>query len=434
MQTSDTLGVLPRTDARALTTVAVPPGMAGVLNVTQALSQAIRGAGPAVVPVPTTPQGVVEQILDAVRPDSPAQPIESDDIAAVVTTSGSTGTPRGVLLTGDALVASATAFGTRFGTESRWVVSLPVHRIGGLMVLVRSLVHNSPYEVDPSVGGARPFAPATFAATTRRAARRSAADGRRLMVSLVPTQIARLVEAGGLGIEALQAYDVVLSGAAATPQPLLNTLREYGIKVVVSYGMSETCGGCVFDGQPLDGVDVSLGTQNDAEPGRISIGGTVLASGYRLRPDLDALTFIGGRVMTHDVGRLDQMGLLHVLGRLDDVVTVGGVNVALSAVESIVRHHPMIDEVAMIDVTDPEWGSLPMAYIVLRSPDLDRQSLEGELRHAIEQRIGRAALPRYFAYVDYLPMLDSGKVDRLALRLQATKDLERARTQGRRAK
>lgn len=253
------------------------------------------------------------------------------------------------------------------------------------------------------------------------------------MVSLVPTQIARLVESGQAGIEALQAYDVVLSGAAATPQPLLNTLREHGIKVVVSYGMSETSGGCVFDGQPLDGVDISLGTQSDAEPGRISIGGAVLASGYRLRPDLDALTFLGGRVMTHDVGRLDQMGLLHVLGRLDDVVTVGGVNVALSAVESIVRHHPMIDEVAMIDVPDTEWGSLPMAYIVLRNHDLDRQALEGELRFAIEQRIGRAALPRFFAYVDYLPMLDSGKVDRLALRLQASKDLERARTQGRRA-
>ena len=433
MHTSDTLGVLPRMDPRALTAVAVPPGMAGVLNVTQAIADAISGDGPAVVPVPTSPQGVVDQIIDAVRPNSPASPIESDRIAAVVTTSGSTGTPRGVLLTGSALVASATAFGTRFGTEARWVVSLPVHRIGGLMVLVRSLVHNSPYEVDPSVGGGRPFEAATFAATTKRAARRSAADGRRLMVSLVPTQIARLVESGPVGIEALQAYDVVLSGAAATPQPLLNTLREHNVKVVISYGMSETCGGCVFDGQPLDGVDISLGTQNDAEPGRISVGGSVLASGYRLRPDLDALTFIGGRVMTHDVGRLDQMGLLHVLGRLDDVVTVGGVNVALSAVESIVRHHPMIDEVAMIDVTDPEWGSLPMAYIVLRSHDIDRQSLEGELRFAIEQRIGRAALPRYFAYVDYLPMLDSGKVDRLGLRLQASKDLERARTSGRRA-
>jgi O-succinylbenzoic acid--CoA ligase len=404
--------------------------MAGVLRVSEALEAALRGTGPAIVPVPTGPSGVVEQILSEIRPDNSDWPVESDSIAVCIATSGSTGTPRGVLLTADALVSAATAFGSRFGTDSRWVVSLPVHRIGGLMVLVRSLVLGTPYEVDPSVGGGRPFDPVTFAATTKRAARRSAADGRQMMVSLVPTQITRLVEHGPAGIEALQAYDVVLSGAAATPQPLLNKLRDNGVNVVVSYGMSETCGGCVFNGQPLDGVDISLAADNDAEPGRISIGGNVLASGYRLRPDLDALTFLNGRVLTHDVGRLDQMGLLHVLGRLDDVVTVGGVNVALSAVEAIVRHHPVIDEVAMIDVTDPEWGSLPMAYITLRNHNIDRQALEAEIRDAIEQRIGRAALPRYFAYVDYLPMLDSGKVDRLALRLQATKDLERAQSAG----
>lgn len=427
MLTSDTLGVLPRSNPRALTAVSVPPGMAGVLNLSEALGDALLGSGPAIVPVPTGPEGVVEAIMDATRPGSTAYPIESDDIAVVVSTSGSTGTPRGVLLSSHALIASAKAFGNRYGNDARWVVSMPVHRIGGLMVLVRSWASNSPYEVDPSVGGNKPFEAATFAATTKRAARRCAADGRRLMVSLVPTQIARLVDAGEVGIAALQAYDVVLSGAAATPQPLLNTLRQNGINVVVSYGMSETAGGCVFDGQPLDGVDISLATQLDIEPGRISVGGTVLASGYRLRPDLDALTFIGGRVMTHDVGRLDSMGLLHVLGRMDDVVTVGGVNVALSAVEAIVRHHPLIDEVAMIDVSDEEWGSLPMAYIILRHTDVDRLALEGEIRNAIEQRIGRAALPRYFAYVESLPMLDSGKVDRLGLRLQATKDLERAR-------
>ena len=427
MHTSDTLGVTPRSNPRMLKAVAVPPGMAGVLTLTDALSDSLLGSGPAVLPIPTGPQGVVDTIWDTAKPDSPNHPLEGDDIAAVVATSGSTGSPRAVLLSNRALIASATAFGTRFGTDARWVVSLPVHRIGGLMVLVRSWLHNSPYEVDPSVGGARPFDPATFASTTKRAARRCAADGRRLMVSLVPTQIARLLDAGDVGLQALQAYDVVLSGAAATPQPLLNKLREHGVNVVISYGMSETCGGCVFDGQPLDGVDISLASQTDAEPGRISIGGSVIASGYRLRPDLDSLTFIGGRVMTHDVGGLDSMGLLHVLGRLDDVVTVGGVNVALSAVESIVRHHPEIEEVAMIDIADPEWGSLPMAYIVLRHNDVDRPALESEIRGAIEQRIGRAALPRYFAYVEALPMLDSGKVDRLGLRLQASTDLARAR-------
>ncbi|CAB4333464.1 MAG: AMP-binding protein [Actinobacteria bacterium] len=427
MATSDTLGVIPRSQPRGLASVHVPAGMAGVLNLSEALGPAMTGTGPAIVPIPAGSSQIVDSIIEATKPDNPLHPIESDSIALVVATSGSTGTPRGVLLSTQALTASAEAFGRRFGTNSRWVVTLPVHRISGIMVLVRSWVYGSPYEVDPSVGGNRPFDATTFASTTKRAARRCAADGRSLMVSLVPTQIMRLLESGQVGIEALQAYDVVLSGAAATPQPLLNTLREYGVKVVVSYGMSETSGGCVFDGQPLDGVNIALGSQQGAEPGRISISGPVMSAGYRLRPDLDAVTFVDGRLMTHDVGRLDGAGLLHVLGRLDDVVTVGGVNVALSAVESIVRHHPLIEDVAVIDVSDMTWGSLPMAYIALRDPHTNRQELEQEIRTAIEQRIGRAATPRFFAYMDRLPMLDSGKTDRLTLRLRASKDVERSR-------
>jgi O-succinylbenzoic acid--CoA ligase len=250
-----------------------------------------------------------------------------------------------------------------------------------------------------------------------------------MMVSLVPTQIARLIESGSVGIEALQSYEVVLSGAAATPQPLLEKMREYGIKVSISYGMTETCGGCVFDGRPLDGVNISLGTKDDVEPGRISISGPVVASGYRLRRDLNSVTFIDGRLVTHDVGKLDSQDLLHVLGRLDDVVTVGGVNVALSAVEALIRHHRDIEDVAVIDVYDELWGSLPMAYVVLRNANVDTPTLTTAIQDAIAQRIGRAATPRTIHFVDALPMLDSGKVDRLNLRLQAAQDIKDGRVQ-----
>jgi O-succinylbenzoic acid--CoA ligase len=317
--------------------------MGGVLKLASVIGPALDGTGPAIAPMAESPEFIVRQTLEAIRPSDPEFPLESNDIALVCPTSGSTGTPKGVLLSQQALEASATAFGNRFGTNNRWVVSMPAHRIAGIMVLVRSWFHSSPFEIDPSVGGARTFEAAAFAATTMRALRQSNNDGRSLMVSLVPTQIARLLESGSVGIEALQSYDLVLSGAAATSQPMLNKMRELGIKVSVSYGMTETCGGCVFDGSPLDGVNISLGTQDDIEPGRVTISGTVTASGYRLRPDLDAVSFISGQVQTHDVGKLDSSGLLHILGRMDDVVTVGGVNVALSAVESLIRHHPAID-------------------------------------------------------------------------------------------
>lgn len=407
---------------RVLTAVTVPPGMGGILKLASVIGRALDGTGPAIAPMAESPEFIVTQTLAALRPDNPAFPLESNDIAIVSTTSGSTGTPRGVLLSQQALAASATAFGNRFGTNNRWVVSVPAHRIAGIMVLVRSWFHNSPFEIDPSVGGARTFQAAAFAATTMRAVRESNGDGRSLMVSLVPTQIARLLESGSVGVEALQSYDLVLSGAAATPQPMLNKMRELGIKVSVSYGMTETCGGCVFDGRPLDGVNISLGTKDDIEPGRVRISGTVAASGYRLRPDLDAVSFISGQVQTHDVGKLDSSGLLHILGRLDDVVIVGGVNVSLSAVESLIRHHPAIEDVAVIDLQDELWGSIPIAYVVTRNHISNSANLISEIQSTIQEQISRAVVPRTVQFVTSLPMLDSGKIDRISLRMQAANE------------
>jgi len=397
--------------------------MSGVYALASRLASALDGTGPAISPIPVGDSELLNDLRLAIRPNDDDYPLESAEIAIVCATSGSTGTPRAVLLSRDALLSSATAFGQRFGTDARWVVSLPVNHIAGIMVLVRSWLHGNPFEVDPSVGGARPFDAPTFAATTAIAQRASRLDGLPLMVSLVPTQIARLLEAGSVGLEALLAYDVVLSGAAATPQPMLETLRAHGVKVVVSYGMSETCGGCVFDGRPLDGVGITLGSQDESDPGRIRISGPMLASGYRLRPDLDAVTFIDGRLETQDVGRLDSAGLLHVLGRLDDVVIVGGVNVALSAVESVIRHHQDVAQVAVIDVQDELWGSLPIACVVTKSARADKQALTTDLKSQVSSRIGRAAAPRLVVFVDQLPMLDSGKVDRITLRLQVARDI-----------
>ena len=245
MTQSDIFGENPL--PRKLAAVMVSPGMGGVKSVWRVLGPALSGSGPAILPIATEPEQLRQQTLASLKPDAPSYPLESADVAIVCATSGSTGAPRGVLLSKKALQASATAFGSRFGTNNRWVVSLPVHRIAGIMVLTRAWFHSSPFEIDPSVGGARSFEAAAFSATTMRAKRESNKDGRALMVSLVPTQIARLLEAGTVGIEALQAFDLVISGAAATSQPMLQRLRDLGVNVSISYGMTETCGGCVFD-------------------------------------------------------------------------------------------------------------------------------------------------------------------------------------------
>jgi len=410
-------------NSRKLQAVPIPAGAAGVIRLAPALNLALSGDGPAIAPMPTGPAGLVELLNSAIKPDRVDFPLEAENIAVVCATSGSTGNPRGVLLTDSALTTSAESFAKRFGKDFRWIMSMPPYRIAGLMVLVRSFLHGSPYLIDPATGGGRAFEAATFAATTMQAVRESKVDGRPLAVSLVPTQIGRLLESGSVGIEALQSYDLILSGAAATPQPMLNKLRELGVKVVISYGMTETCGGCVYDGQPLDGVSISLGTKDDAEPGRISISGPVVAAGYRLRPDLDAVSFIDKKLMTHDVGQLDSSGLLHVLGRLDDVVQVGGTDVSLSAAESLIRHHPDIADVAVIDIADDLWGSIPMAYVTLRNNKVDQNLLAASIKETVANRIGRAATPRSIQFVDQLPMLDSGKIDRLTLRLQANESI-----------
>lgn len=415
-------------ESRKLTAVSIPSGAAGVLRLAPALKLAISGEGPAIAPMPTGPTGLIKLLNEAIKPDDSNYPLENSNIAVVCATSGSTGNPRGVLLTASALTSSADAFAKRFGKDFRWVMSMPPYRIAGIMVLIRSFVHGSPYLIDPATGGGRTFEAATFAATTMQAVRESKVDGRPLAVALVPTQIGRLLEAGSVGIEALSSYDLILSGAAATPQPMLTRLRELGINVVISYGMTETCGGCVYDGQALDGVSISLGTKDDIEPGRISISGPVLASGYRLRPDLDAVSFIERKLMTHDVGKLDSAGYLHVLGRLDDVVQVGGSNVSLSAVEALLRHHPDIADVAVIDIADSLWGSIPMAYVTLRSNAAinsaeNKEVLANAIKQTVADRIGRAATPRSIQFVEQLPMLDSGKIDRLTLRLQANESI-----------
>jgi O-succinylbenzoic acid--CoA ligase len=351
-----------------------------------ALAAALDG-GPAVVPE------VPAAVLAALRPD---EPLEHDDVALVVPTSGSTGAPKGVLLTAAALRASALATADRLGGHGQWLLAIPPVHIGGLQVLVRSLLAGT----TPVVLPPGPFDAAAFAAATARL------TGPRRCVSLVPTQLRRLLQAQDCA--GLRAYDAVLLGGAAAPAPLLERARAAGVRVVTTYGMTETSGGCVYDGVPLDGVRVSV------DGGRVRLGGPVVARGYRLRPDLTAAAFDGDVFTTSDLGRLDG-GVLTVLGRADDVVVSGGENVPPLAVEAALERHPSVLEAAVTGVPDEEWGSRVVALVVLRAP----LTLAAARDH-VAASLPRAWAPRELREVEALPLLASGKLDRAALRLQVT--------------
>lgn len=334
-----------------------------------------------------------------------------DAVAVVVRTSGSTGDPRAVLLSGSALRASAAATETRLSGPGQWLLALPVHHVAGLQVLVRSVLAGTVPVAMPS----GPFRAPAFVA----AADAMAGTGPRY-TSLVPTQLVRLLD-DPAATTALASFDAVLLGGAATSPDLLARATAAHVRVVTTYGMSETCGGCVYDGRPLDGVSVRL----DPE-GRILLAGPVLADGYLGRPDLGAAAFVqvdGVRhLRTTDVGTWSG-GTLSVLGRADDVLVTGGVKVPPGPVESVLAGLPGVGEVCVVGIADAEWGQLVVAVVVPR-PGVGPPSL-ADARAAVSARLGATHAPRHLVLADSLPLRGPGKIDRRAATLLAARHLER---------
>ncbi|WP_375425597.1 AMP-binding protein [uncultured Friedmanniella sp.] len=354
----------------------------------EALAAALAG-GPPIAPLP--PPGLErEQAMAMLVPE---EPVEAD-AAVVVSTSGSTGHPKGVLLSARAIRTATAATHERLGGPGDWVLGLPAHYVAGLMVLARAEV----------------------AGTTAARVRSDLADlaqvtdrlGSRRYLSIVPTQLARALEQPVL-LPALTSFDAVLVGGGPLAGPLADAAARAGVAVVTTYGMSETCGGCVYDGVPLAKVDVAL----DPVDGRVSIGGGSLFSGYRLRPDLTADAVRNGRLVTADRGRWAD-GRLTVLGRLDDVVVSGGMNVDLTEVERAVRSWPElgVGDVAVVGVPDVEWGTAVVAVLEGDQPDPEAS---GRLRAHLRDRLPAYAAPRALLGRRPLPRTSSGKIDRRRL-------------------
>ncbi len=319
-------------------------------------------------------------------------PLEEPDVALVVATSGSTGEPKGVLLTRDALWASARATHDRLGGPGAWVCALPTHYVAGAMTLVRAHVAGTPVH----------FAAADLTDLP-------VADGR-TYCSLVPTQLHRALAPGAPPdvVDRLAGYAAILVGGAAVAPGLLAEARRRGLRLVRTYGMTETCGGCVYDGVPLDGVTVDL------EVDRVRITGDVVFSGYRGQPGQTSTvlshTPAGRRFATADRGVWDD-GRLQVVGRVDDVVVSGGANVDLAAVQRVVDAvfgDPSSGGVVVLGVPDGEWGTAVVAVTTSTT------TLE-QIRSRIGDRVAAWALPKRVRRVSTIPRTSSGKIDRQAL-------------------
>lgn len=324
------------------------------------------------------------------------QPID-DDIAVVVPTSGTTGAPKGAMLTAAALTASARATEDRIGGPGTWLLALPAHHIAGLQVLVRSVLAGTVPAVLDVAGG---FDPAALPAAAA-----SMGSGRRY-TSLVAAQLAKVLTDPAATVT-LAGFDAVLLGGGPAPARVLDDAAAAGISVVRSYGMSETAGGCVYDGVPLDRVEVRVdGT------GRVLLGGATLARGYRNPADPDPFAEFGW-FRTDDLGAVDDSGRLRILGRVDDAISTGGLTVLPQPVEAALAGHPAIAECAVFGVADQRLGQRVVTAVVLRAgfpaPSID------ELRSHVAVTLDHTAAPRELHIVDELPRRGIGKLDRRAL-------------------
>lgn len=312
------------------------------------------------------------------------------DTALIVESSGSTGVPKRISLSRHALLAAANASQLALGASGQWLLALPITYVAGIMVLVRSIVANTqPVLMNTAV----PFTAEAFA----RAA--SLMTGEHRFTSVVPTQLLRLAQAAETDehlLELLKRFDAILLGGQAPNAHVVEALRAKGVCIIETYGMTETAGGCFYNGVPLSGVTARI-----ADNGAIEISSPTLAN--NVADDQ-------GWYQTSDLGAIDSLGKLTVLGRLNRVVASGGIKVSLDRVEELIRAIGGVIDVAAIAVDSEEWGQR-VAIVYVGSPEVADYIAGGVLAE-----LGAAAKPVRVIRVAVLPKLVSGKSDYLGLK------------------
>ena len=330
--------------------------------------------------------------------------VAPEGTALLIQTSGTSGKPKTVALSAAALKASATATHARLGGAGQWLLALPLTYIAGMSVLVRSIESGS----EPVLMPSGPFDARTFLSSVEEM------TGSRRYTALVPVQLARVLdeaEESEHAAKLLQRLDAILIGGQALEPELRERAAQLGARIVTTYGSSETSGGCVYDGVPLDSVAIEIAE----ETGEILISAPQLATGYVGDEERTAKTFQKRNEVTWyhtgDAGTLEN-GVLTVLGRLDRVITSGGLKIDLDAVEQVVRSIAGCSQALVIHIPDSEWGVRPAVVIPGRDEDAELSAL---IYDEIVAQLGRVAAPKTVCFVEEIPRLTSGKPDLITL-------------------
>lgn len=367
---------------------------------------------------PSTLRGASTAAADAFPEDSHPEvhrrlledPQLLDDIDLVIPTSGSTsGSPRLVGLSIETLLASAEATHEALEGPGRWILALPAHHIAGAMVLLRAAAHEIPPAIVDTTSGFSPrdLLPAITSATR---------DDLPSYLSLVPMQLRACLDSDDEVREALTRLTAVLVGGAGTEPELLEAARAAGIRVHTTYGMTETAGGCVYDGVPLPGVTVRA-VDIDGQS-RLAITGPTLMTRHLDGPS-PFLEEAGVKwLLTGDLGQINAAGEVEFLGRADEVITSGGLSIAPDPVRRATASAPGVVEACILGVPDERWGEIVTAAVTADPRPVGAEEVEAfarALRDHVGSIVGRVMAPRLVVILDDMPRRSSGKTDRHAV-------------------
>ena len=376
-----------------LVAVTLPPGPAWLDLVTE-----VWDSGAALLPIddrlpPAERAALIERVRPTVIVDEGGRRRANgepagDGIVLVVLSSGTGGAPAFAQFGREAIDAAVSSSSLALGatSEDRWLCCLPLAHVGGLLVLLRALLLGAPVVVHEG------FDPRTVLAERDVA-----------FISIVPTMLDRMLDEAS----DLSAFRSILIGGAHLPAELRSRAERAGARVVETYGLTESCGGVVYDGVPLRGTQVRIG-----HGGEIQLRGPTMMRGYRASDGADPFT-AAGWLRTADAGEIGVDGRLLVAGRTDDVMITGGEKVWPQAVEATLLAHPGVREVAAAGVPDVEWGERVTVWVVPEDVR-DPPSLE-ELRALTAESLPRYAAPRSLILVERLPRTASGKVRKAEL-------------------
>lgn len=322
-----------------------------------------------------------------------------ENTAVAICTSGSTGDPKAVEISQAALLKNHEIINKKLNGKANWVLAMNPAFIGGFSSLTRGVIDEGWTYALTETGK---FNVDTFTKASLVAAEKNPT----IRTSLVWAQLMQLVNSDKL--ETLIMYDAILVGGSKVDTQIFEDLKKAGLKLISTYGMTETCGGVVWDGYPLSEVEIKITEKDDFGTGRITIKSPTNASGYRNASELNNEIFQDEWVKSQDLGQLNS-GVLTVIGRLDEVVISGGTNVSTKAIEELISTCGGVEEVAVLALEDAVWGALIVAVVV-------GEFNKSEIESKVVSSLGRAAKPRVIFDAQHLPFLPNGKIDLVKLK------------------